>query len=155
MRPDSLIICGFPGVGKTTAAANRSDIEDAESSAFHWLWDAATGERNPNPKFPENYVDYLVRQLASHEPPFVILASCHETVRKELARRKLPYLIVAPEEDAKDEYLARYLRRGDPLEFIRMMDVNWREFMTSVWLDKATDIRLRPGQVLADILPRR
>lgn len=42
----SIVICGFPGVGKSCAAHDRMFVRDLESSSFSWMYD----EQNPREK---------------------------------------------------------------------------------------------------------
>ena len=89
-----MIICGFPGIGKTTAAKGRRDVIDVESSDYHYYGKGGTTERFEDPDFPRNYVNILKGYNEDH-PDFYILASCHKSVRDELDKQSVPFIIQA------------------------------------------------------------
>ena len=148
-----IIICGFPGVGKSTAAANRTDIVDAESSAFSHPFNPETGEREPNKDFPKNYVEHL-KKLASVLGGYqFVLASCHKEVRDELEAQGVPFIAVILHVYCMDEYLKRYLKRGDSVQFIENIYNNWTNWIVEIE-DTCTTIHLEEGENLSDILPK-
>ena len=61
---NGIIICGYPGIGKSTAAYNKMNIEDAESRAYSHNFNPDTCTETENESFPGNYVDAL-EKLAS------------------------------------------------------------------------------------------
>lgn len=149
-----LIICGFPGVGKSTAAQKMyRDVIDVESSGFRWKRDEdGFPTRNENENWVSDYVDYI-EDLASKYGYSYVFVSTHKKVREELENRRIPYIVVVPNKELRDDYLLRYLRRGDKLSFIETVYHNW-----CVWLDEieesdAVVIHLGVGQSLANILP--
>lgn len=163
MNPSkNYIIAGFPGVGKS-ACGDRKNVEDAESSAFKWTTDYANfpPKRVKNENWPQNYIDHIMMENDIGNGK-IILTSTHTEVLKGLLEHT-NVIAVIPTEEQENEYLQRYLRRGSPMEFIQMMSEQWRNFLQSVeYLEgveseqgyKLTIIRLKPGQYLADILPR-
>lgn len=148
-----MVICGFPGVGKFSVANNRTNILDAESSGFSWVIDLDHPENGMtrNPAFPGNYIKYLKECADKYE---FVLASSHAEVRDRLKMEGIQYIIVAPERDLKNEYLIRYLRRGNQVDFIELLNEKWDEFLDSIENDGAPVIRLGSGVYLADILLR-
>jgi hypothetical protein len=146
----AIIICGFPGVGKTTVANNRRNILDAESSAFSWIFNPKeTDARKRNPAFPHNYVAFLLENAGEYD---YILSSSHSAVRDDLKAVGAPYIIVAPRRELKNEYLVRYLRRGSDIEFIELLNEKWDEFLTDIENDGAPVIWLDSYSGLADLL---
>lgn len=146
----AIIICGFPGVGKTTAANNRKNLLDAESSAFSWVFDPEKfDERQRDPNFPENYIDYIEENMGEYD---IIFASSHAAVREKLAARGIQYMIVAPRKELKNEYLIRYLKRGSDIDFIELLNEKWDEFLTGIENDGAPVIWLDAYTVIADVV---
>ena len=151
----TMVICGFPGVGKSVAANNKSNIDDAESSAFSWVFDPSQPNkpRERNPEFPNNYGSHI-EKLAGKYGYDVVLVSCHKEVREELDTRGIDYVFVVPEKNSKDEYMKRYLKRGSDVGFVNLLYVKWDE-----WLDEIENngkhavIHLGAGEYLSDILP--
>ena len=150
-----LIICGFPGVGKSAVesishAMNIFDYNDMESSAYGWIT-GLSGKRERNPHFPECYVDDIEMHASQYGYPVVMVAS-HKEVRDEMKRRGIPYIIVAPEKSLKDEYMARYLVRRSNYGLIKQIFDHWDEWLDEIEQDGAPVIHLKAGQYLSDIL---
>ena len=152
----NLVICGFPGVGKSIAEEKRKDTMDLESSRFKWtiVQDGEDCRYVVNPGWPLNYVNEIVAQY-KNAYRIIILVSTHKEVIRHLQARKIPFLIVAPSEDVKmkNEYLIRFLQRGSTVDFIKDMDANWFRYLREITEHGETVIRLGSGQYLTDILP--
>lgn len=146
----AIIICGFPGVGKTSAEQRYRGAIDCESSGFHYPFDGK--EEKENPDWVRHYVDKLV-ELAMDVRYHYVFASCHQKVRDELNARFIPYIVVAPDRDLKDEYLSRYVRRGDSAEFIMAIYENWDDWLKVIDLEAPAVIHLKTGQMVSDMLP--
>lgn len=155
---EPIVICGFPGIGKSTYASNRKDVEDLESSAFSWILDPFNPEKTRvrNQEFPINYISCIKSMLETrknHETRFILVA-CHKEVREELKRVGIPYLIVAPFKDmeSKNEYLRRYLSRGSDIQFIENLNKNWEKWLDELEEDGAPVIHMQAYNVLSDLL---
>lgn len=148
------IICGFSGVGKSTAEQLHKNVEDWESSAYSHIWKPdkeAYGEKCCT--FPKNYIDALVEDMnKSHNK--IYLLSCHQEVRDELRARGFEYIIVMPTISQQNEYTKRWLRRGSSNEFICRMYDRWVEMITSCEKDKAPKIYLKENEFINDVLPK-
>ena len=148
---DKYIICGFSGVGKSTAEQKHKNVVDFESSAFSHFFDPdKMGEKNP--EFPRNYIDALCK-LADNGKETTYLLSCHEEVRNELKARGIDYIIVMPTIDQENEYLKRWLKRGSSINFIKMMHSKWLSMHLSCDKDKAPKIYLKEDEYIDDVLP--
>lgn len=148
----SIVICGFPGVGKTCAAHDRVSVYNLDSSSFSWMYD----EKNPveqirNPDFPNNYVEEI-KKLYNEFRYEYILVSTHHVVREELKRSGIKYIVVAPKRALKSEYLIRYIRRGSPMEFIEALNERWDEFLDGFEKEDAPVIWLESGKYISDIV---
>ena len=153
------IISGFPGVGKTTCRNKPglfdSRVLDMESSAYSWIFDSFDSNCKPkaNPEFPKNYIDSL--ELFSDKGGYeYIFISSHENVRKELQKRGVKYIIVAPKNtpEIKNEYCKRYLKRGSDVDLIDKVYRNWDTMIASIESDSVPTIWLDKGEYLADVL---
>lgn len=149
-----MIICAFPGTGKTKAEAIAQDygiydIVDAESSKFRWT-KTDSGQRIQNPKFPDNYVDFIEHGAGIDGQ--IILTATHKQVRDAMKARGLSYIIVAPEKNLKDEYLSRYLARGNDISFIKQLYDHWDEWLDEMESDGAPIIHLKSKQYLLPII---
>lgn len=166
MRP--LIVCGFPGVGKT-ACEKYKRVLDAESSAYSHNFDPATNEITRNDIFPKNYIDMVEKEI-EYDNYDIILLSCHKCVRDELKRRGIEYVVVVPYTDCKNEYMIRYLRRGSDCSFMNEMFENWERYISEIVnpelrigsvptiedvpaVHGETIVRLEKGMYISEILP--
>lgn len=117
---ENLVFCGFPGIGKSTVYSSplkfRRQVLDSDSSRFD------------KSKFPGNYVQHIADQTQLGN---IVLASSHDAVRTALVDAKIPFHLVYPDIALKDEYMARYEKRGSPQAFLNLMDKNWDQFINS------------------------
>jgi hypothetical protein len=136
----TLIISAFPGTGKTTLfdaiesltkdALNPEMSEkiplvvDSDSSKFSWL---ESGVRDPD--FPNNYIKHI-KGLIGHVD--LIMVSTHKVVRDALKDAGIRFVIVHPIKLIKEEYIERYVQRGSPEGFIKLMDEKWNEFISEL-----------------------
>jgi len=134
------VFCGFPGVGKSTLVNNNHLISqkvlDSDSSKFDKQY------------FPDNYISHIKETIENNK---YILASTHKTVRDALAINKIRYFIFMPEYGLKDEYIERYIKRGSPESFVKLMDDNWDSFWASCQSDTEciSIVYMKRGEVLS------
>lgn len=150
MKP--IVICGFPGVGKSwTAVEHKKAVAtiDLDSSSFSW----EDGENGPerNPHFPYNYAD-KIQELRLDGGYEFILVSSHKSVRDVLKKRGVPYIIVAPHMSERNEYMKRYIRRGSDAKFIYNLYNNWALFLDDISKDGAPVVWLNENEFLIDVL---
>ena len=146
------IICGYSGIGKSTAEQRHKNVYDFESSIFSHKWSAEEGTISRDESFPINYIDAIENHMNEHGVS-VYLLSCHQEVRSELQSRGIPYIIVMPEPSLKEEYIRRWLKRGSSMEFIESMSERWDDMIASCEADPAPKIHLKQGEYINDVLP--
>ena len=146
------VICGFSGVGKSTAEQLHKNVYDFESSAYSHKWSPDCFSEK-NEEFPKNYIDDLEKHMGEHSNA-VYLLSCHQEVRDELKARGIDYIIVMPRLEQRDEYLKRWLRRGSSVEFIKMMSARWLAMVSSCEKDMSPKIYLAEDEYINDVLPK-
>lgn len=150
-----LIICGFPGVGKTGAESSATEKKnyefyDMESTPFRWVV-GIDHKRVPNPHFPGCYVDDIEASASKYGRKYTMVSS-HKEVRDEMKMRGLRYIIVVPERNLRDEYLLRYVARGSDIGLIEQVYDHWDEWLDDIENDGAPVIHLKSGQFLADVI---
>lgn len=151
------IISAFPGIGKTTLAKEHYSVIDLESSNYKWLdidSDLPIEQRKGmsktlNPNFPENYIRDIV-SLAREG--YIVLISSHKEVRDELNKRNIPFTIVLPSLDTKQEMIDRYIKRGNQENFVTMLENNYETFVNDMMSDPNNKIVLDSGQYLKDVV---
>lgn len=119
------VICGFPGVGKTTLfqrlKAEGLPVLDSDSSQFD------------KSQFPANYINHIKNAIASGHWVF---CSTHKVVREALHAAGISYVLCYPiHKYLKEEYIQRYIDRGSPEAFIKLMESKWDEFFDDVASD--------------------
>lgn len=136
------VICGFPGVGKSTLFNSGLKCTDSDSSKF----DKAD--------FPRNYIEHIKQQMLRNDLDYIFVSS-HDTVRTALIREGIAYTLVYPSLTLKDEYIKRYEQRGSPASFIKLMGDNWTNFIVGC-ADQTgcSRVVLQSGQFLGDVLDR-
>lgn len=167
-----LVFSAFPGTGKSTIFKEADKLGLRKG---HVSWDEYEGvvidllhdpegfipvfdsdssifSKHPTQArpFPENYIAHIRSLLEQHEN-VIILVSSHDNVREELRTYGIDYTLVFPERELKEEYLRRYMERGNVQGFIEMMDANWNKFIDSCIDDLGTKkIILGEGEYLID-----
>lgn len=158
MAKSTLVISAFPGAGKTTlynameelkkvntVFEGQLDILDSDSSQFSWI---EPGVRHPD--FPNNYIAHIKENIGKVD---VIMTSTHKVVRDALKEAGINFVIVFPLRNLKEEYIERYLLRGSPDGFIKLMNEKWDDFITELKEEEYVNkINLMPGQFLGSIL---
>ena len=106
-----MIICGFPGVGKTTMA-KVSNWVDLESTPFKQNW-------------------LLYAEVAKHmsDNGYTVMVSTHREMLGALEEIKAKYTVIVPPLADKAIYRKRYIQRGNDQDFIDNIMNNW-----DVWL---------------------
>lgn len=109
-----MIICGFPGIGKSSISRTLPGIVDLESTPFNKNW--------------EIYVNVIEHMNKN----YIVLCSSHMDLRKELNKRNINYIYVKPKKELKEEYIERYKKRGNDKKFIKQLYDNWDEYMKTL-----------------------
>jgi len=111
-----VIICGFPGTGKSMMA-KFSRWVDLESTPFsrrgQWL---------------------LYAEVAKHmsDNGYTVMVSTHKEMLDALEQIEAHYTIVIPSLSDLDTYLLRYNQRGNSYDFITKLTNNWTEWISNI-----------------------
>lgn len=151
----TLILCGFPGVGKTYLCKNNDNykILDIDSSPFKWV-QGKNGERTDEKvsDFPQNYISYILKNINNAD---ILLISTQSEVINEIKSLKLNYFIVYPDKSLKEEYYNRYYDREDLPRFV-LNDNNQFENMIDIieMEDSNRLIKLKSNEHISDVIER-
>lgn len=140
---ESILISGFPGIGKSYLMNNLPDgvCSDSDSSKFN------------KKHFPDNYIEHIKSLMGSTN---LILISSHEEVRKALVDNDLDFILVYPKRGLKEDYLNRYKQRGSPDSFIKLLNDNWGVWMDDLEKQKGCKhIVLGKDQFLKDVIQKK
>lgn len=137
-----MIILSESTTGKTTLAKRLPQVVDLESYLFY--------------KVNDNEIDYdlWVRHLfeAGIYRNFIACSHHYKELRKLLIEKKIPYILVIPEKDLKDEYYDRIMKRGSSVELANSFKEHWYE---SQEVFKNENVFYLPSnKYLIDVLPQ-
>ena len=138
---DRLLVCGFPGIGKSVAS-KKYGWTDSDSSSFSWEF---KGIRHR--EWPHNYIEHLKRSSG------IIMLSTHAEVRDALYLAKEPFIVCYPQRECKEEYIERYTNRGSSESFISLLTEKWDEWIDEMkWENRAkTHMTLSCEMFLSDL----
>ena len=83
---------------------------------------------------------------------YIVLISSRKEVRDELNKRSIPFTIVLPSLDMKQEMIDRYIKRGNQENFVAMLENNYETFVNDLMSDPNNKIVLDSGQYLKDVV---
>ncbi|KID96475.1 K+-dependent Na+/Ca+ exchanger, partial [Metarhizium majus ARSEF 297] len=113
------IICGFPGIGKTDLAKkpllvpHYRIIEEDSSVCLGY---------HGNANFVAEYCKELENTCQRNT---IVLASTHQKVLDELFGRRLPFVMIYPRREEKDEWIARLQSRGSSDALVNLVRNDW------------------------------
>ena len=109
-----MIICGFPGVGKTIMA-KCSNWVDLESTPFRKQW-------------------LLYADVAKHmsDNGYTVMVSTHSDLLDALEQIEASYTVVVPDVEDVQIYMYRYEQRGDSADFCKKVYDNWYNWIESI-----------------------
>lgn len=105
------IVCGYPGIGKSTLCETNPRFIDLESSCFYknkWT-NFETGEEI-NVKICDWYIGYVNLAIDLAKQGYLVCLSCHDVVRARLANicpKDVDALVIMPGVEIKDVWLNR------------------------------------------------
>lgn len=139
---NTLVVSAFPGCGKSHLFRNKGEtkILDSDSSTFD------------KSQFPQNYIDHIKSNLGNVD---IILVSSHKEVRDALNKNGIHFTLVYPNKDIKDEYIQRYIDRGNDDKFVELLKNNWENWMQELENQlKCNKVELKSGEYLSDIITK-
>ena len=159
---EPVVIAGFAGVGKTSAARALGECAiDFTAAPYKYLLDgkppapeerealkATYGVGDMNPEWPGNYAEKLVELYTSRRYRYILIPPEPHALRA-LELNSIPCVLVYPRRDLREEYLQRFTERGNGEEFIDVFIGRWDEWMDALRSRKpALAIELGPGENL-------
>jgi hypothetical protein len=121
----AIIISAFFCCGKTTFANNHPEMKVIDMEGEDWL---KTKKGVFNPKWPNNYIQAIKGNLNKYD---VIFVSSNGSVRSALAKEKIPYVLVYPENtpECYNEWNKRCCSRGTPRLWECFISTHWQKVL--------------------------
>lgn len=116
----ALLISAFPGCGKSTTymlLKNKFKILDSDSAYF------------PKYNFPRNYINHIKSKTNEAD---IIFISSHADVRNALREENIPFNIIYPSVERKEEFLENYKNRGNGKHFVQHLKENFEKFINEI-----------------------
>jgi hypothetical protein len=140
MEKKTKLVSAFPGCGKSHLFRNKGEkvILDSDSSTFD------------KSQFPKNYIQHIKENIGKAD---IILISSHDIVRDALVVNGLRFTLVYPDISIKDEYIQRYIDRGNNDAFVKLLQENWDTWIRDMEKQIGCEhIKLKSGQYLSDVI---
>jgi len=157
---EHMIVASYAGTGKTTLAKTLPQrFVDFVCMPYKYLLEPNNNcgescKANPNnimqDEWPYNYVSAISEALNSDK---ILLIPTDLYVLALLREKKIPYFLCYPCRHAKDNYLGRFLDRGNTTDFIDVFIGRWDNFIDAFEHDSyGKHIVLQPDQFLSDAI---
>lgn len=152
-----IFIYAFTATGKSSVSKKYSNVIDMESTLYKYLDvekedETSKGtDRKINPSWPQNYFEALKQVKDKYDYILISDDICNQFLKEN----NFEYWWIYPQEDIKNEYLDRCLKRGNNQEFIDWYSKLWKEWIMACKNDKLASkhIELKSNQYLEDVLP--
>ena len=159
-----MIIAGFSGVGKTTFAKTYQNVIDLHVMPYKYSnlneisnsYDDESIKAAPelilNPNWRYEYYEKLI-SLCVAEPNKIIVIPTDIQVMNWLYCDNIPFTLVFPAYELKDEYRNRYIKRGNTDNFIEVFITNWDYWIGMFKVQKGCKkIELKTNEFLSDVI---
>lgn len=145
----AVIVCGFPGVGKTSLFTAETELKILDSDSTNFSWSDETKTQR-NPEWPQNYIAHIQENRDASD---ILLVSSHDVVRTALVEAGIPFILVYPSLDMKDEYIQRYIQRGSNESFVALLKAHYEKWIAELMEQRGcTHVVLQSGQYLSDVV---
>ena len=159
-----MIIVAFAGTGKTTFCENHENAIDFTVMKYKYenfdeVYAKCNGETikaNPeliiNTGWQYDYYEDLIKTYEENKDKIIIIPT-DTIIMQWLESDEIPFTIVYPAADLKEEYRERYIERGNNEEFIKVFIDNWDYWQRVFQFPKsAIKIELKAKQYLGDVI---
>lgn len=162
---DDMIIAAFAGTGKTYFCHNTANAIDfvcmpwkyrnfyeVSASLEEGEQIKANDDLELQSGWQEDYYNALIDTAKNYPDQIVVIPTISAVLRK-MEENNIPYTLVIPDRDLKEEYEKRYRERGNTEEFLNVFIGNWDAWMDVIRQNKGKQvIELQGGQFLSDVI---
>lgn len=159
-----MIIAGFSGIGKTTFAKNHKNAIDLHVMPYKYsnlneisdIYDDESIKAAPelilNVNWRYEYYDKLI-SLYKSQPDKIIIIPSDIQIMNWLSYDEIPFILIFPSCELKEEYRNRYLERGNTEDFIEVFIGNWDYWLSMFKMQKGCEkIELKTNEFLSDVM---
>lgn len=157
-----MVIAAFAGTGKSYFAENVAEAKDFPVMPYKYInlekddpskEEAEKSKADPsydlNPEWPDNYIRAVSNQC--HDYRYFIIPS-DKSVLRGLQLLQIPYVLVYPGQEAKEEYRNRFVNRGNSEDFLNIFIDGWDRWMQILRYDSyGWCMELSSGKYLTDV----
>lgn len=158
-----MIIAAYAGCGKTTFTEICGEAIDLHCLPYKYYLDdnnnrGEAGKADPynemRPEWPFNYVEAIENVMNKNKYKFILIPSDFR-VLSLLNKKQIPYTLVYPHRDCREEYRQRYIARGNTENFLEIFIGNWDWFIDNLKAySHCKHIVLESNQFLADVIDK-
>ena len=159
-----ILVLAYPGTGKTYIADNYADVSDIEFQ--HYRYDYGKYKNLPleqlkgrvdirksNPKWPNNFYEFLEDELEKRKCVFVPMATSIFPILDYLANEKNVRIIFAIQsKDSLNSMIEKFKQRGNSEEFIERRKEDFVKFHKLINEFNYEKFYIKKGEYLIDVL---
>lgn len=147
-----VVVYAFPATGKTFLCKKNKNCIELTSEKYHWA-DQNINENNKglyhnvNENWPTNYLRAIEYYKEIYD--YVFITHSGSVLCKE---NNIPYDLIYPSVECKEEYISRMIKRGNNIEFIKNMEDHFKQYIESLDNDDypKEKVKLNYGEFLED-----
>jgi len=155
-----IIIAAFAGTGKSYLGEKYKNVIDLEPASYKWLFDNVSGQIKEsdkatskvlNPEWPMNYVNKILEEVNNYD---IVLIGLNRESRDILEDLGYKYYLCFPNKNEKNEYLKRFVKRGNPVEFVEKQAYYFEKELPLLYDEKMEKMILSGSEYIEDYLLR-
>lgn len=157
-----IIIAGYAGIGKSSFCQMTENSIDLPSMPYKWVLPPNDNTKTDfedmkaapylvfNSNFPYNYIKEIL--IAMEQYDYVVIPAIERVLTMLEHELHLPYVLVYPSIELKNEYKDRYIRRGNNETFLEVFVDEYEQRIRNLQEDTfGIHIELSTGEYLIDV----
>lgn len=155
-----IIIASFAGTGKSYLGKKYKNVIDLEPATYKWIFENTGDELKEsekaksntlNPEWPMNYVNKILEEVNNYD---IVLIGLNRESRDKLEEMGYKYYLCFPNMNERDEYLERFVKRGNPPEFVEKQKYYFEKELPLLYEEKMEKMILNGSEYIEDYLLR-
>lgn len=142
---NTIVVCAYHCCGSTTYATQHPNSKDLEASMYSLNVDGSKNE-----EFPNNYIEAIKWHLINNNWTYLFV-SCHEAVMEALRNAGIPFVIMYPTKERKEEIVNLCKNRGNDEHFLQLLSENYDNMIDKL-SQQHRSYGLKEGEFISDDL---